>query len=66
MWFAQEQVKMGNIKVKFISGKQNPADKLTKVTPVKEFELFRDIVMGTFLLMDENDNEVTDPPNGDI
>lgn len=59
MWFAQEHVKMGNVKVNFMRGKEIPSDKLTKITSVKEFEDFRYFVMGTFLL-DENMSTVVD------
>ena len=59
MWFAQEHVKMGNVKVNFMRGKEIPSDKLTKITSVKEFEDFRYFVMGTFLL-DANMSTVVD------
>ena len=63
MWYAQEQVKMGKVIVRYMDGKNIPTDKLTKITNVKDFETFRDYVMGTFLLyepsieMDENESK---------
>ena len=50
MWYAQEQVKMGNVIVRYMDGKNIPTDKLTKLTNVRDFEAFRDYVMGTSLL----------------
>ena len=60
MWYAQEQVKMGNVKVNFMRGTEIPLDKLTKVTNRKEFEDFRYFVMGTFLLDEKMSTEVDD------
>ena len=62
MWYAQEQVKMGKVIVRYMGGKNIPTDKLTKITNVKDFEAFSDYVMGTFLLyepsieIDENES----------
>ena len=64
MWYAQEQVKMGNVSVNFMRGKEIPTDKLTKVTSIKEFEEFRHFVMGTFL-MDESIMEKEMPGDTD-
>ena len=58
MWFAQEQVKCGNIEVVYMEGKKIPADKLTKVSSIKGFEDFRYILMGTYLLCDENETKI--------
>jgi hypothetical protein len=39
MWSAQEHVKMGNVQVNFMRGKEMPSDKLIKITSVKELDI---------------------------
>ena len=50
MWYVRERYKKGNILVEWMTGKEIPADKLTKLGTREEHEVFTRDIMGLSLL----------------
>jgi hypothetical protein len=50
MWFVRERYQQGNVIIDWMSGKEIPADKLTKLGTREEHELFTREIMGHCLL----------------